>query len=105
MDKEKLIELRQKGLSYQQIGQLFGVSRQRIHQILSGYGELLKQLNHKGRYHFQHEYILLRDGSKCQKCDNTEHLLVHHIDGSDRNNKDGNLITLCYPCHAELHKK
>ena len=103
MDRARLIELRQKGLSYQQIGRLFNRSRQRIHQIISGYDELNGQLKN-GKYKYQHEYILIRDDHKCQKCGAAESLLVHHIDGDDRHNRDGNLITLCSKCHLELHR-
>ena len=34
---KKMINLRKKGLSYRQIGKKFGISRQRVHQILTGY--------------------------------------------------------------------
>ena len=54
------------------------------------------------------EYVLFRDGHKCQSCkgkskDNKLH--VHHIDsrktGGDAPN---NLITLCSECHAKYHR-
>lgn len=34
---EEMNQLREQGLTYQTIGDKFGLSRQRIHQILSGY--------------------------------------------------------------------
>lgn len=34
---EKIKKFRQGGLSYTEIGEFFGISRQRIHQILMGY--------------------------------------------------------------------
>jgi len=37
IDKIKATELRLQGKTYEQIANLFGVSRQRIHQILTGY--------------------------------------------------------------------
>lgn len=37
MDKERAIELRLQGLSYEKIGQELGVSNQRVHQVLTGY--------------------------------------------------------------------
>ena len=54
------------------------------------------------------EYVLFRDGHKCQSCkgkskDNKLH--VHHIEsrktGGDAPN---NLITLCSECHAKYHR-
>jgi len=35
IDHEEILKLRQEGLTYAQIGQRFGVSRQRIHQIIT----------------------------------------------------------------------
>lgn len=35
--KDKIIQLRAKGWTYQQIGDRFRISRQRVHQILTGY--------------------------------------------------------------------
>jgi len=37
MDRKRLNDLRNKGLTFQQIGNLLGVSRQRAHQIISNY--------------------------------------------------------------------
>ena len=34
---KEMINLRKLGLTYREIGKRFGVSRQRIHQILTGY--------------------------------------------------------------------
>ena len=34
--KKKIAQMRKNGKSYEQIGHLFGVSRQRVHQILKG---------------------------------------------------------------------
>jgi len=51
-----------------------------------------------------------RDNYKCRKCGKIEtdnDLIVHHIDESRKtgklNNRPGNLITLCRPCHAREH--
>lgn len=35
--KQELIELKQQGLTYAVIGQRFSISRQRVHQLLTGY--------------------------------------------------------------------
>jgi N6-L-threonylcarbamoyladenine synthase len=54
------------------------------------------------------EYVLFRDGHKCQCCKGTSKdskLHVHHIEsrktGGDAPN---NLITLCTDCHAKYHR-
>ena len=36
-NKDKTLELRVKGLTYQAIGDQLGISRQRVHQLLTGY--------------------------------------------------------------------
>lgn len=54
--------------------------------------------------------VLARDKYTCQDCgvkDLSENLNAHHIkpvwnDGTDT---ESNLITLCYTCHQERHKK
>lgn len=35
--KDKMMAMHQQGITYQEIGKFFGVSRQRVHQIVSGY--------------------------------------------------------------------
>ena len=51
--------------------------------------------------------VVRRDGNKCTKCGSTIKLEVHHIDGlaESHDNRMENLITLCHPCHMELHGK
>lgn len=104
--KENMIRLKEKGYSYGSIGDLYGISRQRVHQLISGYGILRKRLYRKnGEYWRTHNAILLRDNYECQKCGNTNNnLIVHHIDGNDYNNTFDNLITLCNNCHLNLHR-
>ena len=54
------------------------------------------------------EYVLFRDGHKCQCCkgrskDNKLH--VHHIESRKTGgNAPNNLITLCSECHAKYHR-
>ncbi len=102
--KEKMIELRQLGLSYQDIASLFGVSRQRVHQITTGYQQLEVSLRDGTWYRKIHDAIIERDKYKCQKCDSEENLIVHHFDADDKNNQFGNLLTLCSSCHLSLHR-
>ena len=55
------------------------------------------------------EAVLRRDGYRCVLCGSVTQLLVHHKDGQGRgsikpNNRMSNLVTICYPCHIELHR-
>ncbi len=47
--------------------------------------------------------ILERDNFTCQACARTKDLLVHHRDFNSRNDKLNNLITVCKPCHSNIH--
>ena len=81
------------GMSYQAIGREFGVSRQRIHQIITGYrtleyGELYKDVW----------------TSICQRC-SRKSIAIHHKDGDSNNNARSNLESLCQSHHMQAHKK
>ena len=41
--------------------------------------------------------------TKCEKCNTTERLHVHHKDRDVTNNDPSNLMTLCASCHLKLH--
>lgn len=45
-----------------------------------------------------------RKWSWCTACWTTELLQVHHIDKDKFNNKDSNLLVLCFYCHSKEHK-
>ena len=100
---ERMKALRHRGLSYQAIGDIFNLSRARVHQIISGYGALLISMNSNGWYGTLRQTVLERDNHKCSKCGAVDDLVVHHVDGNDRNNKLGNLVTICNACHLDLH--
>ena len=106
MDRIKRMQhLRDKGLSYQQIGQLYHLSRQRVHQLISGYTLLSSSLRTKiGWYPQIKAAVLERDNNQCVKCGSAENLVLHHIDGNDKHNNIDNLVTLCSNCHLDLHR-
>ena len=51
------------------------------------------------------EYVLQRDGYRCQECHGTQDLHVHHVIPKSDGGPDtpDNLITLCSGCHASRH--
>lgn len=57
---------------------------------------------HKDDWDLVRKAIIIRDKYCCQECGGKEALVVHHIDGSGRNDLD-NLITLCQKCHYKKH--
>ena len=44
-----------------------------------------------------------RDRYRCQNCDESSQLCVHHIDADKTNNAMDNLVTLCRLCHRGFH--
>jgi len=100
--KQKVLELRKLGWAWLAIGNYFGISRARAHQIGSGYK--------CGQQEDYREYIYQRDNYSCQwqeKCKgkfSLEDLLIHHMDFNDENNNPKNLITLCQKCHIYFHR-
>ena len=98
----EITNLYKKGETFTNLSEKYGVTRQRIYQIIRGltpiqYTKLKKQ-------------IFARDGRDCQwkfKCAGSfkrpETLLLHHIDGNPCNNLHDNLITLCRECHDHFH--
>ena len=97
---EQIKRLRDKGFSYGAIGKTYGISRQRVQQILSGYQRLYGYL----WYYQLCKAIWARDNYTCQQCGAIKKLLVHHRDKNNTNNELSNLLTLCQSCHLELHR-
>jgi 5-methylcytosine-specific restriction endonuclease McrA len=51
--------------------------------------------------------VLERDGWRCQRCGCLGKLQVHHLRTRSRLGDDAehNLISLCVPCHREVHTR
>lgn len=105
MDKKEFItELREKRLTYQEIGAMLGITRQRVHQIDAGYKspsqitstkkeEIKKgiRLDTKGLGHLKgrdmvREAVRRRDNYQCQIClkkwkKTQRRFDVHHLNG------------------------
>ena len=102
---DNMIRLKQQGYSYAEIAGLYKISRQRVHQLISGYDKILRRVErHNGQYWKIRNSVIKRDGGKCQKCGSKEKLVVHHINGNDTDNSLSNLITICNKCHLDLHR-
>lgn len=93
--------LKNNGLSYGDIALQFGLSRQRVHQLISGYRSTP---NRPIWLNLLYEAIKIRDKNRCQTCGKKELLIIHHKDRNDMNNNPDNLICLCNNCHLLLHK-
>lgn len=125
--KNKIIKLRNKEYTYQEIADKYKISRQRIHQIITGYRSplIIKKYNKNGKtiyerklegLDFLKEKIRRRDNHTCQECgkkwiEGTRRLDVHHKScipsQTDamvyKNNKNpDDLITLCHKCHLNI---
>ena len=103
-DIDNMLRLKMQGYSYGAIGALYGISRQRVHQLISGYHRNNQGLHGNGWYRRIQEQVFRRDGHVCQKCGSRGNLVAHHINGDDHDNALGNLITLCNRCHLDLHR-
>lgn len=85
IDIDAVRELKKAGKTYAQIGEQFGVSRQRIAQLL---------MNNNTR-----SELINSAGGKCQKCGaETDVLHAHHSDYD----KDADIV-LCASCHRKEH--
>lgn len=95
------------GFSYPEIGEIFHVSRARIHQIVKDYHSFTYNNDYFTKKLGQ--LIYERDDKECQlcvKCDgekNRSKLCIHHIDEDCNNNTADNLVLLCRSCHSYLH--
>jgi len=108
MNKEKIRKLRDRGLTYRTIGKVFGVSPQRIGQIITRAKYGFKGLE------FTREKARKRDNWTCQICGKrwkkgTRRLDVHHLDCDkskslkyDNVSEINNMITLCHKCHLNI---
>jgi len=104
MDKAQrsdiMLELRQKGMPYSTIGKTFSISRQRVHQILSGYTLPDKRTL---KTTLLYNLVVKKANGQCANCKNGGRLIIHHKDGDDTNNNQANLEALCRPCHIKHH--
>jgi hypothetical protein len=115
--EDKIKKLHKKGLTQTQIANIYGLSKQRISQIILGYrSPLSKDWRNNGR-DFLKQKVRKRDNYTCRHCGKKwrtglRNFIVHHINGGPwrENLKYKNCknmdeqITVCYRCHMDIHK-
>lgn len=93
MDKKSIIaEMRGHKKTYAEIGDILGITKQRVHQIYKGYDSSSPN----------RDVAIRRDKYRCAVCDNLKNIEVHHIDGNRKNNTGRNLVSLCRKCHVRV---
>lgn len=89
--------------SFGEIGKIFGISRQRVQQLTSGYYKLKSNGEFAHWFSVLRQEVMERDKFICVSCGASAGLIIHHWDGDDTNNEMGNLATVCRSCHQHLH--
>jgi hypothetical protein len=89
--REEAIELKMKGLSYAEIAKRFGVSRQRVQQMIRPPREVYNEVRNRAKGMCQLCFVELKSGH------------VHHM-GTEDWDDWRNLRYLCATCHTALHK-
>jgi len=91
LDKKLVLMLYSNDHTQAEISRIMGVTRERIHQIVTDYAPF-----------YRNKRILKRMKKGCTIC-RGEATLIHHIDYDRRNHISTNLMPLCHLCHVEVH--
>lgn len=106
-DKEEIRKKYNELRNYAEVGELFSITRQRVHQIITGYRSLAYHLKYKIRRKGQKNSFatLIRElkAKPCHNC-NGKTQATHHLDGNPKNNTKDNLLPVCRKCHGILHR-
>lgn len=102
--RAKIFKLRCAGHSYTTIAERLSISKQRVHQVLTGYISPSKLYRTKRPLSLRID-ILQRDGFQCVLCGRKPPETVLHIDHRIPSSKGGtlnpdNLQTLCKECNS-----
>jgi len=49
------------------------------------------------------EKAIEANGERCEICESTKSIVVHHVDGDRDNNNIDNLLVVCETCHGKIH--
>lgn len=91
--RQKVIDLRKKGLTFEEIGKRYGVSRQRIHQIFTP-----KQVAARMITKIAIAAGFLINPALCEKCGKKGKIEAHHPDYD----KPMEVMWLCIKCHKNI---
>ena len=64
---------------------------------------MMRELKEILSYRRLHERAGIFRKDKCERCDETNRLAVHHINSNAYDNSPENLMTLCGSCHTKWH--
>lgn len=108
-DRHELIKQKYQELnfSYAETSRFFGISRQRVHQIVKGYRSFATAHAHSTYVYKGNKRWGLKSKvwfDNCRVCYKNKTIAVHHIDGNSRNNNIDNLVSVCLKCHHSFHK-
>lgn len=83
------------GYSSPEIAKVFGITTQRVHQIVNGYSSFSQS-------GFSYAYYPSLSLYTCMLCENRCEV-IHHKDRNSKNNNPDNLMQLCKKCHVLVH--
>jgi hypothetical protein len=89
----EIVDMYETGLSLAYIGKLLGISRQRVHQIISKFTKLTDE---------NRKLVFAKNGKCCKMCGSESLLNIHHIEYKNVFCID-DYIVLCVPCHRYIH--
>lgn len=102
-ERTLIIQSFEKTNSYASTGREFGLSRQRVHQIITRY-DTIKPVKKKVLWGWGTSKLVrqLRK-SDCINCGKKSRA-IHHYDGNPKNNTADNLFPVCRKCHGLFHR-
>lgn len=83
--------------SYEKIGKLFNISKERVNEIITDY--LIKDLKKETT-----EKALMEYNKNCNLCGKNSLIKLHYMDGNLNNTDRGNILPLCEECWKLFNK-
>jgi transcriptional regulator len=87
-----VFKLRERGKTYQEIADLLRISRQRVHQLVTGYSTISQKLRNK----------IKETRNECEVCGKKKNIEIHHKDRNHKNNSPRNISILFIKHHREI---
>lgn len=101
--KEEAIKLYEETHSYAATARKLKVTRQRIHQLVTGYRSGM--FSGKNKMKMYSKIYWLNKPLLCLNCLATPFVDFHHKDNDINNNSLENLLPVCKSCHYSFHTK